>query len=288
VLWGILISFNHYLNYNVLQAYRLYPIHEQFYGDIFILNYYAPKNYKNPPNTFGNSFDDLTPDVFQEHYDPKHLFQQDAFKGIASVLGRDFSLWKELTLVVSTEDMKNSESRYVYVDDGKTNIQYNTPLLLLDEHEVREQYPKDYVLLRNAWIERIKQDPAVYLLHRARIWLHFLNCNFARFSVFISAFIGGQTTFLIAMLICFQVLSVRRWASEVVPSLVLAWSAVLTVLPMIFFLPDNRIIYLCWFYAASFIAIIHFCSQSPLFHEIVQAIHRYLEQKAIPEPLSAL
>jgi len=251
-----------------------------FYGDIFRLNYFAPHNYKNPPNTFGNFFDDVTPDVFRKNYHHRLIFQQDAFRTVAAVLQQEFSLWKELTQVTSTEDIKKSEgNRYVYFNNPPPHS-INTPLLMIDEREVLEQYPQDYVLLRDAWIERIANDPAVYLLHKTRIWFQFMNNNFDRNNMLLSASMGGLTVFLIAGLLCFQIISAHRWSSEVVPSLMLAWSAVLTALPLIIFLPENKILYLYWFYAASFIAVAHTCSQSVLFHEVVQAIQRYFEKQS--------
>jgi len=282
VLWGLFCVCNHHINYNILRAYRLYAMHEMFYQDIFILNYFAPQNYKNPPNTFGNNFDNLTPDLFLTHYDQRHLFQQHAFKTIAIVLQQEFSLWKEFIQITPTEDMQRAgDNCYVHMSDPPKKISYNIPLRMIDECEVREQYPKDYVLLREAWIQRIKQDPLVYLLHKTRIWLHFMNCNFDRNSLLLSAWMGGLTVFFLVVPLCFQVFSSNRWSPETMPSLMLASSAVLTVLPMIIFLPDNRILYLYWFYAASFVAIAHFCSQSVLVHEIVTTIQQYLVTRAV-------
>jgi hypothetical protein len=280
LLWGALLGMNNYVTYHMLHTYRLYPLQERFYGDIFILNYFAPHNYQNPPNTFGNNVDEVTPALFACKYDAHYLFQDKAFARIKDVTQQK-NLYAKEFVYVSPKNRYCTENQYA--DLTIKDLQYEgyvPPLLKITENDVNIQYPKDYIILRNAWIKRIQKDTLTYLLHKTRIWLRSMNANFINRYSLLSVPVGGLLPCVIMALICLQTFSSRRCQTNILPHLMLAWSALFTALPLIIFLPDYDIRYLYWFYTASFIAIVHFCSQSKLFHEIVQTIHRYLEEKA--------
>ncbi|MDR3183658.1 MAG: hypothetical protein LBT89_12210 [Planctomycetaceae bacterium] len=141
---------------------------------------------------------------------------------------------------------------------------------------VRNQYPKDYVTLRSAWIERVLMDPITYIKFKTRFFRKFCKDNTLNF-LGINALL--LSPMLIGIVVCWT-LSKKMTRPEIFPCLMLTWSAIFYILPLWAFLPDDRCIrYLYWFFAASFIAIVYFCSQSKLFNELVQTIQRYLEEK---------
>ena len=254
LLWGAFIFVVHVINYHVLHAYRLYSLHERFYADIFMLNYFG-KNYENPPNGFRNNFDDVTEDIFRANYLYRHMYVPDAFRYVAKETGRSYNLVFEGVPIQQGEGPKQ---------DG-----------YLRESDI-QSFADDYVKLRNVWIRRILQEPIIYTEVRAYFVLRFLFIDTPpAFMLVTGGFLNGVSLLVAVMILS---LHVKRLSS---PFLVLAWSAALNGLPLFVFLPEDgpgNIRYLYWFYAASFISITYFCSQSVFFGKIVQVLQESLEE----------
>jgi hypothetical protein len=306
VLWGGLLATIHFVNYDFLGAVHLYPLQERFYADIFHLNARA-KNFVLPPNSFGNNFDDITEQIFRENFDSQILFLYHAFKEVALKVPLHNAGFAHGVVVIRSPNVSGRDQTNNPVDRPGFTARHEAfpafpsrprspdgtvPLRILDESVVRNQFPKDYSVLRKAWMDRILQDPVTYIKFKTRFFVQFCrehNFYFVRLS---HSLYWGKISpisllpllFLIAISPMFtqHALGLRTF-----PSVMLAWSALLYILPLWMFLPDTEPRrYTLWFFAASFIAIVHFCSQSPLFHEIVQTIHRYLEQRTAPKPPS--
>ncbi|MCL2625109.1 MAG: hypothetical protein FWD31_15725 [Planctomycetaceae bacterium] len=299
VLWSGYVGLNHYVTYTVLKTYRLYVLQERFYADIFMLNFYAPQHYKNPPNSFGNDFDDLSEELFINKYDSSKLFVRHSVRPINDLFHTiRFRLEKEFVKVFPKQLFLELESRTVYFNE-KTRTLSNAPpgwtFYVLNEQEILEQYPKDYLVLRNAWLDRIRQDPLIYLRIKMCWWMQTMMLGrsdmgglsfdmippeFYPARLLFGGITNGFTMFCVMVLFCFYTFSPRRLSPQVFPFLMLAWSALLNSLPLIIFLPDDSFRYLYSFFAVSFISLAYFLAHSPLFATIVQTVQQHLEQKA--------
>jgi len=286
-LWGSFLLLNQYISYHVLRSYRLYPLQECFYGDIFRMNALSGSGrYQNPINSFGNTFDDLTEEIFLRDYESVYPFQYLAFKHIRHTL-RPFYLMQESVEVVPDSEFshsdKNGEESFVRYDHVLKRLEpdyEHVKLRILNENDVLQQYPKDYVLLRKAWFERIKAEPVAYFKIKIKQWLRYMTLSSLR-TVYLctGGLFNGLMMFTISALLCLFTFSSKRLQPNVMPFLMLSWSAVLIALPLLIFLPADEIRYLLWFFAAAFIALVNFCSHSEIFRKIVQTIQCRLEKK---------
>ena len=265
------LATNYMVTYQLLRAHPLYPLQERFYADIFMLNYFG-KHYKNPPNVFGNDFDDITKEFFKKEYLYQYMYVPHAFRNIGEKKSRSFCLVME----------------GVHVDDdtGEPRAASHPPAEGVPRFTVTElrSFASDYAELRRAWIERILMDLPTYVSVRAYFTLRFLFISSPTVLLIVSGGIVNGVYMLTSMaLIVAYCFFSRNQFSHRVPVLALAWTALLNGLPLFVFLPADgpgniRVLY--WFFAASFIAITCFCFQSVLFHNFVQRVHCYLEQKA--------
>ena len=296
-LWGFYVFLNHYVSYTVLKTYRTYVLQERCYADIFMLNFYAPWNYKNPPNSFGNRFDDLTKELFLSKYDPSSLHVKFAFDRINDILPVELTFQKEFVKVLPEEQFLELKSLALYFDEKTLKLSDKPPgskILALNEREVLEQYPKDHIVLRNAWIARIMQDPLIYLRIKVFWWMRtmllgrtsgrgvgsdLIPPEFFPVRLLSGGLINGFTMFCVMTLFSLYLFSPKRLEPQIFPFLMPAWSALLTALPLILFIPDDSFRYLFYFFAASFISIIRFLANSPLFAAMVQTVQQHVKQK---------
>ena len=303
VLWSSYVFLNHYVNYTVLKTYQMCVLQERYYADIFMLNFYAPHNYKNPPNTFGNNFDDLSKELFLKKYDSSLLHAQHAFERINDALPKKLSFLKEFVKVLPEQQFLELKSTTLYFHE-ETGTLNSTPSLLtmtaLNEREVLEQFPKDYVVLRTAWLDRIAQDPLMYVRIKAFWWLRTMLLGrtsagrglgpdwfppeFFPIRLASGGIANSFTMFCVMALLCVYTFSSRRLEPQIFPFLMLAWSAVLTCLPLVLFVPDDLFRYQFYFFAASFIALSFFLAHSPLFAAMLQTLQQYLRQGLSAEP----
>jgi hypothetical protein len=220
-----------------------------------MLNYFGNR-YQNPPNGFLNTFDDVEEELFREKYRFRELYVPAAFSAIAQEKGRSFSLVFEGVRVHK---------------DGEEQIPGS-----VYESQI-QSFAEDYIRLRNAWINRILQEPTTYIAVRAYFVLRFLLIDTPPvFLLTTGGFFNGVSLLIVGLVLAFHLRGLTT------PFVLLAWSAVLNGLPLFVFLPADgpgNIRYLYWFFTALFIAIAHFCSQSKLFQEIVKTTQKYLEEK---------
>ena len=274
ILWGGMLMAIQFVNYNVIGAIRLYTLQERFYADIFHLNA-RTSHFVLPPNSFGNDFSGLDETVFRALFNSKKLYIESAFERLKEEFPQKKWMFGPDVIVIRA-DNEDGAVEYVSNFDGNTKWEHR----VLNEEFVREQYPKDYLTLRSAWIDRILQDPVTFVKFKTVFFIKYCReCSLY--------FLGLNPLFLlplISLLALSPVWTRDLFKQATFPGVMLAWSALLYILPLWMFLPDGTAAggfrYLFWFFAASIIAITCFCSQSPLFHEIIQTIHRYLEKKA--------
>jgi hypothetical protein len=243
------------------------------------LNYYAPGNYKNPPNTFGHNFEDFDKERFLKHYRPEWIFQNKAFRELAVVLDiHPLVFTKEFAVVLpagTKPESLNDTFDMCQKIPGFQDYKYR-PRHYLSESTVLEQFPKDVVLLRQAWIERIKKDPIVYLEVKFSRWLSLLLDKPERTSLWVTCGLtNGITVFILTVFITILVFFSNMSESVKVPILALSLSALLTALPLLIFLPDNQVRYLYWFYVSSFTAIVLFCANSEFIRSLLKQIEEH-------------
>jgi hypothetical protein len=277
-LWGGMLATIHFVNYGAIGAIRLYTLQERFYCDIFHLNARTSR-FVVPPNTFGNDFSGLDEKVFRELFDRRKLYIESATEKLKERFPEK-NWWFGPDVVVIRADSEDGAIENVPTFDGNTQWEHR----VLNEQFVREQYPKDYVVLRQAWIDSILQDPLTFVKFKTVFFVKYCRaCSLY--------FLGLNPLFLLPLisLIAIMPLFAKNYLHPpTFPGVMLAWSALLYILPLWLFLPDGTFEggfrYLFWFFAASIIAIVYFCSRSDLCGKIIQTVHRYLEEKATPEP----
>ena len=99
----------------------------------------------------------------------------------------------------------------------------------------------------------------------------------ARSSVLLFALNGIAALLILTCLLCFT-FSQQRFAPAVMPFLMLSWSAILHVSPLIIFLPADgfgNVRYLFWFLYATFVAAVLFCVESPLMRSHIRRTINY-------------
>jgi len=259
-LWIAFFLTSHVVTYHILQAHHLYPLSERFYADIFVLNYFG-KYYENPPNGFLNTFDDIDEEFFRKNYLYQYMYIPHAFRIIAADKGRPFSLVKEGEPILTHETIHTEERRH-----GLTISEI-------------EDFAGDYVVLRNVWIRRIIQEPFTYVSIRTYlVFRFFFVCTPPAFLFITGGFLNGVSILIMSMMILILHFKQRHTS----PYVILSLCVLLNGLPLFIFLPADgpgNIRYLYWFYAAAFIAIVQFCSQSKVFQDVVASIHQYLERQ---------
>jgi hypothetical protein len=149
-IWIIYIAANNVINYHILDSFRTYPLQERYYNDILMLNYFG-KHYKNPPDVFGNRFDDLTQELFRNHYVYRDMELPGAFKPVAVQLHRSF--------VFTMEGIRFEKKNGQWYWSGR-NIPY-------------KQFPADYKKLQRSWLEHLTAEPLRYLAVRGYFVLRF-------------------------------------------------------------------------------------------------------------------
>ena len=295
VLWCGFGFLNHYVNYTVLKTYPMCVLQERYCADIFMLNYYAPKHYKNPPNTFGNRFDDLSKELFLSKYDPAELNILYAFDRINDALPSKLIFLKEFVKVLPERQFHELKTPclYLHVDTG---VLSDTPpgwkMIAINERDVFEQFPKDYVVLKNAWIDRIRQDPFIYLRIKVFWWVRTMLLGrtsagrgmgtdlvppeFFPIRLLSGGIANGFTLFCVMTLLCLYTFSPKRLEPQIFPFLMLAWSSLLTSLPLVLFIPDDYFRYLFYFFASSFISIAYFLAHSSLFAAMLRTVQQHV------------
>ena len=277
VLWVAIVCSIHYVNYNVIKAVRLYSITEMFYSDIWHLNARTPR-YVVPPDTFGNEFM-FTEEEFREKFNPGELFLRPAFEKITETLPPEKQILMDRSTFVIYHADKDIASNLVETLMLETRYSQRNARLILIPLAQTESYHRDYLELRDAWVKRVTMDMFAYCKFKTQNL--FRLCRMYRWFGSINAITVLPPLLLMAVILILSGHVVP--SSKYFPCAILVCSALLYLAPLWFCLPALVPRYLYWFFAASFIAIAYFCSQSPLFHEIVQTIHRYLEKKAAPQ-----
>ena len=277
VLWFLLLSGLHCFNYGFLNAVRLYPLQERYYADIFMLNAKTGR-FVPPPDTFGNRFDALDEELFRRYY-VDDVFVETAFSRIDERVTPRFFFLKDRVLILPAEEFDkipvgdfDEHGRIRYTDFR----QRRCGLWALEESRVREQYPQDDRMLRDAWIQRILMDPVVYFRLKLVIFGAYLkNTGF---------FFFGLNPLMVSLLVFpLAVLGVffkNRLDRSLFPALMLSWSAVLYLLPLFIFLTaitNTRYVY--WFMAASVISVVLLGLESPLIRSLLKQTTSYWETK---------
>jgi hypothetical protein len=255
LLWFSYIGLNHFISYEVLKSDRLYPIQERFDADIFMLNYYG-KHYENPPNGFGNNFENLNEADFRANYLHREMY---------------------------------AASNMRFVHPGHYSFSMEGEHISKNEKEVQGKHAnlkKDYTALRNFWLRRIAQEPLTYLLVRGYFVSRFFFID-TPFYVFLitGTLINGAVLLSLCAVLCVSYLLGNprvRQNEPLLTSFIFALSALLYTLPLFVFLTEDgpgniRLLY--WHYAASFISMALFCAYSPLFAEIMQTVQRYFQRR---------
>ena len=259
LLWYAFFSVSYAVNYHILHAYRFYSLHERFYADIFMLNYFGSK-YENPPNGFLNKFDDISEESFRKNYLYRHMYVPEAFRYVSGETGRSFNLVYEGVQIVKENEPKKKGA--------------------VTESCI-QTFANDYITLRNVWIRRIFQEPLSYITVRSYFVLRFFFIDTPPIFMLVTCgTLSGVSLLAITTLLSFRVK--HLFAS---PYVLLAWCTILNGLPLFVFLPDDgpgNIRYLYWFYATAFISVTCFCSQSNLFSGIVNSLQKFLENKVRP------
>jgi len=258
ILWAILLFAINEMNYNLLGAVRLYPLQERFYADILHLNA-RTKHFVMPPNTFGNDFTGIEESVFRNNFDPEILYIEEATKSLKEKFPEKLAYCPfTQDLVVIRADGENgvTEKFPMFHETGKTKLR------ILNEEFVRTQFPKDYPVLRNAWIKRILQDPVAYVGFKTVFFVRYCKNN--------SLYFLGLNPLLLLPLTVFIAISPVFMQKISFPSVMLAWSAILYLLPLWMFLPYECFRYLPWFFAASIISIVMFCHESLLIRSSIE------------------
>ena len=250
VLWAILLVAIHYMNYNLLGTLRLYPLQERFYADILHLNT-RTKHFVMPPNTFGNDFTGIEEEAFRNNFEPYILYIEDATENLRKKFPEKLA-YCPLTqdLVVIRANGENGVSKLFPAFQKKSKVE----LRILNEEFVRTQFPQDYLVLRNAWIKRILQNPVTYVKFKTAFFVKYCKNN--------SLYFLGLNPLLLLPLICFIAISPVFTQKNHFPSIMLAWSALFYLLPLWMFLPYECFRYLPWFFAASIFSIVMFCHES--------------------------
>jgi len=280
ILWGGMLAMIHFINYDFIGAVRLYPLHERFYADIFQLNARTDR-FMMPPDTFGNDFSKLNEKVFRDLYLKEKLFIRYAFEKLNERFSDNIFLFDHAVFVfdcstdvimpgVSPSDQESKvASRSTpdfygnsrdYSDAGKHLVHFT------DEEFVRTQYPRDYLILRKAWMDRLLQDPVAYIKFKTYFFIRYCKVSSLYFWG-LNPFFLMPLVFLIAVSPMFADAPFNRSAF---PSVMLAWSALLYILPLWLFLPDDSFRYLLWFFAASLTSIVMFCHASPLIRSLLR------------------
>ena len=275
-LWLAMVLSIHYVNNNVIQAVRLYPLSEMFYSDIWHLNARTSR-YIPAPDTFGNEFN-FTEEEFREKFDSSKLFLRRAFREITDSLPPEKQMLMDRSTFVIYPSDKDAHDALITALMLEVRYPSDFARLNLVSIEQTQSYPQDYRTLRDAWIKRVTMDLPAYCKFKTQMFYRF--CKYSRLWFF-----GGTNALVLLPVLLFMavVLTLSGHllpSSKHFPCAVLVCSALLYIAPLWACLPSPMLRYLYWFFAASFIAIVHFCSQSKLFHEIIQTIHRYLEKKA--------
>jgi|GEM_PF-2920206 len=279
VLWFFMLGTIHFVNYSLLNCVRLYPLSERFYADIFMLNYRS-SDFVMPPNTFMNDFDGINEDLFREQYNPEVLFINQAMRDVRLASPTPLQFTQESILIVSDEDYAKREN---YREILSVLEQQDEPcaLKVVNEKQLRETFPHDYEILKKTWVECVVSHPFLYLKLKVKFFVRFL----ARSSVFFFAVNGISVCFILSVILCFS-FSRRRFDPSVMPFLMLAWSALFYVSPLLIFLTDDNwdnTRYLHWFFTAVFLAAFLFCIESPLFRQtykkIIQVLEKYLKDR---------
>jgi hypothetical protein len=274
IVWGIMLSTINYVNYQVIGALHVYPLQERFYNDIFHLNARTSR-YVIPPNTFGINFDSLDETTFRRYFNKNELFLGDAFRTINTKLA-DTNRIRVGKSMVTSIDKQVSPDKQGYIQILLEKSGADSELYLPNEQMVVEQYPKDYITLRDAWIQRVLMDPAAYIKFKTRVFVKYCK-NTTLYFAGINA--GHLLPLMFCSIILLTLLSKNRTSPAVFPCLMLGWSALLYILPLWMFLPSTEPRYLQWFFAASFISIVLFLAHSPLFAEIMQTVQRHFKRR---------
>ena len=267
ILWGVMLVMINFVNYNVIGAVRLYPLQERFFADILHLN--ARTQFVPPPNAFGNDFTGIDDETFRKNFDVKVLFIENATKKLKGKFPEKKLAFTQDLIVLRTHDESGLFEDFPLLhEEGKTSQR------ILSAEFVRTQYPKDYPVLRQAWISRILQDPVTYVKFKTVFFVKFCRNN----SLY---FLGLNSLFLLPIIMGISIspfftkgdLRQRNFLSAI-----LAWSALLYILPLWMFLPDDSLRYLLWFFAASIMSIILFCSESNLIRSIIGLVSEHWEK----------
>ena len=272
ILWITMLTAIHCFNYKLLNAVPLYLLQERFYADIFQLNY-RTNQFILPSNTFGNDFSDLDETLFRQKFQPDVVFIQNAFKHINAKLPH-YVHFVQVGVVLPHQEFLQNQNNTFHVEYFRSpgGIEQR----IFDESVIRKTFPEDYKTLRNAWFERILMNPVDYIKWKSMVFIKY--CQKTSIS-----FWGLSVSTILMLTSCLAVtltFSHKRLEESVFPSIMLAWSALLYISPLLIFLTDDREIrYVYWFLAASLIAMTHLCANSELIRTLLKLTMNCWETK---------
>lgn len=256
LFWVFLLGLVHYFNYGLLKSVHLYPFQERFYADILMLNA-RTGHYVAPPNTFGNRFDEVDPDVFLEKFQQDVIFIQNAFKYVNETLPEDIEFTQNIVLIYPHEEYAALKEKSVDYPCFRGDETYR--FRILDEDVIKNSFPQDYEVLKKAWIERVLMSPVDYLKMKMMIFIKY--CQKTSIA-FLGLSVASILMVMTLLTVCFT-FSRSRLHEAVFPFLMLGWSALLYILPLLLVLPDDREIrYVYWFITASLVSLSMFCRSS--------------------------
>jgi hypothetical protein len=273
VLWFGLLAGINYVNYGLIKSVHLYPLQELCYLDIFHLNAQTSR-YVSPPNGFGNDFSELNEEVFRKSFNSDVLCLRHCFKKYNDGKTFDQQLRLDKSHVVPcSSEQTDTEQQFIAATLSRF-CSLDATIVPVDKNFVTKQYPQDFSALKSIWLKRISDAPIPYLKFKARFFWKLCRDHYIYFCRF-----NALTLLPFCCLTLLYSFSKRLLHADLFPCIMVMWSGCLYLAPLFLCLPSEEIRYLYWFFAASFISLVLFCANSPLFTEIVQTVQRYFQRK---------
>ena len=269
VLWGGILGAIHYVNYGVLRSVRLYPMQERFYADIFLLNHLTGV-YIPPPDSFGNEFSEIGKDLFDQYY-CESTYVVTAMSQLNKQTQNQFRLLHNILLLPGSNPRPEIVETVEYEGLGKKP---ESPILLTKvyQEDIQKSGKDDYLKLRAAWIQRIKEHPAAYIKLRLKTFYYFCTGSGFRFL--------GTNTWILMILVSLTLIPPLFHPCRLIndasfPRVMLGSSGLLYILPYLIFLTAEVNRYTYWFLASAVISLIMFCHESPLIRSLLKKTANY-------------